>query len=664
LAGAPWPLPDGAVERPPALLWSVISVIVYGRNDVHGYNAHRRTALSLNCIAELLTDSDDEIVFVDYNTPDELPTLPAALADTLTQRCLSLLRVIRVPARVHRQHFAERTHLPIVEPVARNAGVRRASPSNRWLLSTTTDMVFVPLRGRTLSETCSELPDGFYALPRFELPEWVWEQIPRDDSKAAIAAIADMGPRLRLDEKTLSHGPIRFDAPGDFQLVLRDDFVAIDGFDEEMLLGWHVDSNLSKRLLLHRGSISSLEEDVAGYHCNHTRMPTIYHRSEAANDLNRFFFALDQVELPAQRKVWGLADVKLDEVQVDGHARARFSDAVLATTVDASGPLGPFDARDTKFALAYDSSHVLSFVVDALSVSSPDARVAYVGCNSALEARLSELVARLELAGPLAAADLEDEDSLADLDRVADVFIIDLGIDLSVLPAPLSAGDGSEFATLRARLFKTFRAFRRVVELERARLERGAHPRRFVLVNSAAVFWNAYVLAQLHCSQTTAHSRVRRAVVKAVPDESEAAKGAQARAVRLGRWITRRDFPRRSLEIRPGETVEIRELDHYAGFGDGWAFPDRAAIRTRGCALGALDRSRRELAGTVHADVVVRRRRSPAGGKTEREPADKRDTAGRLRASAPIEGERHAGRYSRRLPADASGAGHLASRAG
>ena len=28
---------------------------------------------------------------------------------------------------------------------------------------------------------------------------------------------------------------------------LRDDFVAIDGFDEGMVLGWHVDSNLSRR---------------------------------------------------------------------------------------------------------------------------------------------------------------------------------------------------------------------------------------------------------------------------------------------------------------------------------------------------------------------------------------------------------------------------------
>ena len=125
----------------------MISVILYGRNDAHGYNLHRRAALSLNCIAEVLTDPDDEIVFVDYNTPDELPTFVEALSDTLTDRCLGLLRVLRVPAAIHAERFAH-AHAPAgAEPVARNAAVRRANPSNRWLLSTNTDMIFVPLAG-------------------------------------------------------------------------------------------------------------------------------------------------------------------------------------------------------------------------------------------------------------------------------------------------------------------------------------------------------------------------------------------------------------------------------------------------------------------------------------------------------------------------------------
>jgi len=81
----------------------MISVVVYGRNDAHGYNLHKRAALSLNCIAEVLRDDDDEIIFVDYNTPNDLPTFVEAIYDTLTARAKSVLRVLRVRPEMHKR---------------------------------------------------------------------------------------------------------------------------------------------------------------------------------------------------------------------------------------------------------------------------------------------------------------------------------------------------------------------------------------------------------------------------------------------------------------------------------------------------------------------------------------------------------------------------------
>lgn len=560
----------------------MISIIVYGRNDAHGYNLHRRVALSLNCLAGVLTDATDEILFVDYGTSDELPTLVEALADTLTERCLEVLRVLRVPAALHRERYGARTHLPVVEPASRNAAARRANPENRWLLSTNTDMILVPLVDRSLSEICGELPDGFYGLPRFELPEWLWERLPRSDPVAAIAEIDRLGPSLRLDEPTLSHDSIRFDAPGDFQLILREDFFAIDGFDEEMLLGWHVDSNLSKRMLLHRSAIQSLEEHLAGYHCNHNRTPTTYHSTEVANDLGRFFVSVDQVELPAQRETWGFVGVALEEVRVRERVGPHFAATVLAATANRPSFRESSDARETKFALHYDSSHVVPFIADSLMVSRPDATVAYVGSNPVLEEMLAMLVAGLDLGGPLVVAKLEDLRSVSDLDRIADILVIDLGIDASLHDVSLSTASGHKFAQSRARLLQTFAVFQRLVELERDRLELGEHPRRFVLVNSSAVFWNAYVLAHMHCSPTTPHARVRNAIAKKLPDDSEVTRAAETRALRLFRWISRRDSGRGRLQVRSGATIEIADLDDYAGFGRGWAFPDKTAVWTRG----------------------------------------------------------------------------------
>jgi hypothetical protein len=580
----------------------VISVIVYGRNDAHGYNLHRRAALSLNCIAEVLTDPLDEIVFVDYNTPDELPTFVEALADTLTNRCLELLRVIRVPAAIHEQRFAAHTHLPAIEPVARNAGVRRANPSNRWLLSTNTDMIFLPQSDQSLSEICRELPDGFYGLPRFELPEWLWERLPRSDPSRAMAQVERLGRDLRLDEPTVSNEWIRFDAPGDFQLILREDFLAIDGLEEEMLLGYHVDSNLSRRMLFHRGSIDSLGESLAGYHCNHNREPTVYHGTgKVANDLDRFVVKVDQPELPAQRATWGLADVALEEVDVRERSGPNLAACLVAAIPNSPGPRTPSDAARVPFELTYDSGHVLPFVADSLAVSPSDATIGYLGANPVLERMLATAVERLGFRRPLEAAKLDDLSSVEELSCTADVFVVDLGVDASLVDASLSTAGDHQPAQLPARLDPAFDALERLIELERARLELGEHPRRFVLVHSWTVFWDAYVLAQLDCSHTTAHSRVRRATVRRVPIDDEATRAALVRERRLIRWAARGEPGQKRLHFRAREAVELADLSDYGGFGDGWAYPDEAGIWTQG------SRSQLALAldGIVEGDYVL-----------------------------------------------------------
>ena len=129
---------------------TLISVILYGRNDSYGYNLHKRAALSLNTMAELLDDADDEILFVDYNTPDDFPTFPEAIADTLTAKAHARLRILRVRPAQHAR-FRGATHLQALEPVARNVAVRRANPANKWVLSTNTDMIFVPYAAASLT---------------------------------------------------------------------------------------------------------------------------------------------------------------------------------------------------------------------------------------------------------------------------------------------------------------------------------------------------------------------------------------------------------------------------------------------------------------------------------------------------------------------------------
>ncbi len=84
----------------------MLSVILYGRNDSYGYNLHKRAAISLNCVAEMLSGERDEIIFVDYNTPNDLPTFIEAIYDTLTPRARRVLRVLRVRPEVHHRLYA------------------------------------------------------------------------------------------------------------------------------------------------------------------------------------------------------------------------------------------------------------------------------------------------------------------------------------------------------------------------------------------------------------------------------------------------------------------------------------------------------------------------------------------------------------------------------
>src|SRR5581483_1970032 len=110
---------------------------------------------------------------------------------------------------------------------------------------TNTDMILLPRNGfESLSAAVPDLADGHYTLPRFELPEPLWESFPRTDPQAILQACAELGPQLHLDEVTLSFPYSRYDQVGDFQLVPRQTLFDIHGFDERMIHGWHCDSNI------------------------------------------------------------------------------------------------------------------------------------------------------------------------------------------------------------------------------------------------------------------------------------------------------------------------------------------------------------------------------------------------------------------------------------
>lgn len=379
---------------------TVISIIAYGRNDNYSYNLVKRTALAFNCLAEVLTN-DDEIIFVDYNTPDHLPTLPEFIWDTLTDKALRLVKVIRISAGLH-ELIKKDSPLPILENVSRNAAIVRSNPKNRWILSTNPDVLLVlSSRWQNLAELLRNAKDSFYEMPRMDIPESVWSSLHRTDPRTNIrilrdwlisnrAAVAETSPDWQFQKYIL------FDAPGDFQLAPREYFVRLRGFDEAMNKYFHSDSNLAKRMwLLNGGRTDHLLGELWVLHQDHYLSgewaKTV--TSIAHNDLSTHVARQNVIE--ANGANWGLQDVPLPMFLLSERiTRERIGFSDLPASINGDLPMSQeVDWRtESLYRLCHYQPEVLTlYLRESLRVAPPDSLLVYVGQNAAT----SELIRRL-----------------------------------------------------------------------------------------------------------------------------------------------------------------------------------------------------------------------------------------------------------------------------
>ena len=505
----------------------MISVLVYGRNDERGYGMHKRVALSLNAMAHVLSAPTSEIIFVDYNTLDHLPTLPELIRDTLTDTARERLRVLRVRPKIHHR-YADLTPLPVLEPIARNIGLRRTRQQNRWCLSTNTDAIIVPLRANSLCEIVSALPQTHYGLPRFELPERAWEGFDRLDPRNAIEAAAEWGRFGRLNETVRGEGAVQFDGPGDFQLVRRAELFAIDGFDEEALLGWHVDHNLAQRLRLRFGDEGDLSSAVQLYHCGHARKATNTHSADRIeNDVARFVDSVVDAELYHQRDNWGHPDLEIEEIDLTENPQKALRSAlkaIMPPLVDA--PLVTNFDRASFDCFWYDPGHVATHVLDLLSTYSRDTVFAFVGCRPTFCRMLAAGIAKLgfhkQLLVPfqrLAEVDSEpNRGTWSEVLETADVFIFEFGLarheNLSATAQINTEQKTSQVTHLQLtaeELIATEQvasAFRECVDHQRRSIQAGERGRLLVTINALNTRYDLMVKTALQSTPSPFTTRL------------------------------------------------------------------------------------------------------------------------------------------------------------
>ena len=286
----------------------MLSIVVVGRNDSHGYNLSKRVATSLNSLSLPMT-GEDELIFVDWNSDDINPTFIDAIQDTLTEQTLKHLVVYRVRESIHKE-FAQGIKRPILEPIARNVGIRRAR--NQWILSTNTDMIF-DTHGKKYHEILSTLQPNLYHLFRYEIPEYVWDQFDRSRPLETLEKIRKIYTSQGLVAKILTkpiegHENLFPDAVGDFQLSTQEIWQSVQGFPEDMLKGWHVDSRLSVQIEIKNKLKSQIisSDLIEGFHQDHLRVLTHFHGQTEMNTLD----IIAQPYLNSSN--WGLKDINLE----------------------------------------------------------------------------------------------------------------------------------------------------------------------------------------------------------------------------------------------------------------------------------------------------------------------------------------------------------------
>jgi hypothetical protein len=405
----------------------MISVIMYGRNDNHGYNYHKRAAVSINCIAEILSDSD-EILFVDCNSAEEFPTLPQAIQDTFTEKAKKKLKIIRI------KNPCGSKYLTISESYSRNVAIRKSNPLNKWILSTNSDMIFFAKDpSLSLTELVKDLKDGFYSLPRFAIPENLWEQsFDRTNPRQIINFLRDNSERLHLHTTVRRPGFLAFDNPGDFQLMLRSDAFEIGGFDESMIKGWHVDANMCKRMELYGRPSQSLEDSLLGFHCNHNLKESLFSKKTSENCWSKYVANVTSHKL--DNKNWGVCSNNTEMFQLD----TKYIESTLSI-------MRNFKLESKEIFLSLENfnsffckpSSSFIYIADLLSNLPCSSNVSYFGYNCSTLAALSEYFEKMNFLGSIyhnSKFSIQKNYKVKEFDKVKNIlnvhtFIFDFSLD-------------------------------------------------------------------------------------------------------------------------------------------------------------------------------------------------------------------------------------------
>jgi hypothetical protein len=258
-----------AAAREPTYL----SIVVASRNDGHGGDILKRMRLFLSGLLEQTRQYrfPVELVFVEWNPPADRPPLHEVLPKPESDDFLTL-RYITVPASIH-QRFRRAPDIPLFQMIAKNVGIRRARGT--FILCANIDLLFSDPLFRTLASK-SLRGDTYYRANRCDVPETIdpawpfptqlaWcernvvRRLGRDlryrninlelvglhhksEPKKWVFDKMALGMSLYWNNAKKKYFQLDLFACGDFTLMSREAWEAIQGYVELDMYSLHIDS--------------------------------------------------------------------------------------------------------------------------------------------------------------------------------------------------------------------------------------------------------------------------------------------------------------------------------------------------------------------------------------------------------------------------------------
>jgi hypothetical protein len=227
------------------------TVVLTSRNDNYGGNLHKRTTMALTSLIE----HHDEVIFVDWKTVNGEGVI-SNIKHNLPQT--GKLKYIQVPKEFLKEKYSHIANYTIIESIGRNIGIRHAT--NDYIISTNIDIVTTPLDDSILNE------NTFYTVPRRDVDESF--HLSFGDYQSLYNSLWENRDGYRPKERfeTDDDKWSLINCCGDYQIGHKKVWNQMKGFEESVLFGCGIDTNVMKKASFY-SDIQVLDHYV--FHLNH-----------------------------------------------------------------------------------------------------------------------------------------------------------------------------------------------------------------------------------------------------------------------------------------------------------------------------------------------------------------------------------------------------------